>query len=195
MKRGLLSLIVDYGLPKKFRVILTKNGEILTKWSSSFWVWPPLPRTLPDPFPQLLLSHSCTTPLCSDASTHGRLGWKARPLTRLDLVSNLVSILPGPASARAARACERSGGRAERRALQGAEERCGHGRRQAGPCRARAPRWTMQLLSARPRDGGRPGMGVVSRSRTASSRALCAASLRVGQHLWRPKHTSELCLL
>ena len=31
------------------------------------------------------------TPLCNDASTHGLLGWKSSPFTRLDLVSNLVS--------------------------------------------------------------------------------------------------------
>jgi hypothetical protein len=32
------------------------------------------------------------TPLCRLARIHGRLGWKASPLTLGDLVSNLVSM-------------------------------------------------------------------------------------------------------
>lgn len=32
------------------------------------------------------------TPLCNVAHIHGRTGWKARPFTRADLLSNLVSI-------------------------------------------------------------------------------------------------------
>ena len=35
------------------------------------------------------------TPLCRDVRIHGRFGWKERPLTRADLVSNLVSIFGG----------------------------------------------------------------------------------------------------
>ena len=33
------------------------------------------------------------TPLCSEAATQGRTGWKARPFTRADLDSNLVSMV------------------------------------------------------------------------------------------------------
>ena len=33
------------------------------------------------------------TPLCNVAHIHGRTGWKARPFTLADLLSNLVSIL------------------------------------------------------------------------------------------------------
>ena len=38
-------------------------------------------------------THSWMTPLCSEAATHGRTGWKAKPLTRADLDSNLVSMV------------------------------------------------------------------------------------------------------
>ena len=41
------------------------------------------------------LEHTWMTPECSDARIHGRFGWKDSPLTLLDFVSNLVSILPG----------------------------------------------------------------------------------------------------
>lgn len=33
------------------------------------------------------------TPLCNDARSHRRLGWKESPLTRADLVSNLINML------------------------------------------------------------------------------------------------------
>ena len=33
------------------------------------------------------------TPLCNVAHIHGRTGWKARPLTLADLLSNLVSMV------------------------------------------------------------------------------------------------------
>lgn len=34
---------------------------------------------------------TCRTPLCREARIHGRLGWKERPLTRLDLVLFVVA--------------------------------------------------------------------------------------------------------
>ena len=38
-------------------------------------------------------TYSWMTPLCSEAQIHGRTGWKAKPLTRADLDSNLVSMV------------------------------------------------------------------------------------------------------
>ena len=57
--------------------------------------------------------------------------------------------------------------------------------------RARAPSWTMQLLSAWPRDGGRPGMGVVSRSRAQrTARSRCASEQVQDESLLARKLTS-----
>lgn len=38
-------------------------------------------------------TYNWITPLWRDAQIHGRTGWKARPLTRADLLSNLVSMV------------------------------------------------------------------------------------------------------
>ena len=40
-------------------------------------------------------THSWMTPLWREAAIHGLTGWKAKPLTRADLDSNLVSMVPG----------------------------------------------------------------------------------------------------
>ena len=40
-------------------------------------------------------TYSWMTPLCNEAHTHGRTGWKAKPFTRADLDSNLVNIVVG----------------------------------------------------------------------------------------------------
>lgn len=58
---------------------------------------PPPP---PPPPPEGLHSqwqetHSWMTPLWREAAIHGLTGWKAKPLTRADLDSNLVSMVPG----------------------------------------------------------------------------------------------------
>ena len=58
--------------------------------------------------------------------------------------------------------------------------------------RARAPSWTMQLLSAWPRDGGRPGMGVVSRSRAQrTARSRCESKQVQDESLLARKLTSD----
>ena len=41
----------------------------------------------------LYSSLTCMTPLCREASIQGLVGWKERPFTRGDFVSNLVSIV------------------------------------------------------------------------------------------------------
>ena len=60
----------------------------------------PPPPPPPPPPPEGLHSqwqetHSWMTPLWREAAIHGLTGWKAKPLTRADLDSNLVSMVPG----------------------------------------------------------------------------------------------------
>ena len=40
-----------------------------------------------------MFTHSWMTPLCKEAQTQGRFGWKANPFTRADFDSNLVSMV------------------------------------------------------------------------------------------------------
>ena len=41
----------------------------------------------------LMHTYSWITPLCKEAQTQGRFGWKANPLTRADFDSNFVNIM------------------------------------------------------------------------------------------------------
>jgi hypothetical protein len=51
--------------------------------------WVPVPIMTLETFD----TYNWITPLCNEAQTQGRTGWKAKPFTRADLLSNLVNMV------------------------------------------------------------------------------------------------------